>query len=139
MASSTSLDINQRLKSALLNGYLDASHFPELDEETINLLNGQQKRLESGDLHRLNEINDLIAQYCTLDFSKIAPITSNEDQIDAIALGLNTLREEFEHNISELEKNQEFLLMAQRLGGIGSWSYDEKTGKSELTKQLLEI
>src|SRR5688572_25284177 len=45
---------------------------------------------------RVNHILDILLKYTLLDFSERAEVSEAKDEIDAIALGLNTLSEEFQ-------------------------------------------
>jgi light-regulated signal transduction histidine kinase (bacteriophytochrome) len=57
---------------------------------------------------RIDAIMNILLKYTIMDFSSDAKISEAGDEIDAIALGLNTLKEEFEYiliKIKESEKN----------------------------------
>lgn len=58
---------------------------------------------------RINKMMDVIVKYATFDFSEKLEISSYLDNLDAIAAGLNTLGEELEDKINELQKNNEEL------------------------------
>jgi len=53
---------------------------------------------------RLNEILEMIGRVAALDFSRMLPVSKNNDMIDAIALGLNMLSEELNSNVVEKSK-----------------------------------
>ena len=56
---------------------------------------------------RINEIIDVLIQTAQLDFTKKIRITHRSDEIDAIALGLNTMSEELEFHVKELKDREE--------------------------------
>lgn len=58
---------------------------------------------------RLNEMMEVLLEYTTMKFSQKLPIGSRGDDLDAIALGLNTLGEELESHIIQLEENKRHL------------------------------
>jgi PAS domain S-box-containing protein len=55
---------------------------------------------------RVNGLMEILLQYTMMDFSKRAPMSDVGDEIDAIALGLNTLAEELQAS-KEIEKIQQ--------------------------------
>jgi PAS domain S-box-containing protein len=60
---------------------------------------------------RLNEMVEALLKYTLLDFSQQLPISENGDELDAIALGLNTLGEELKSHIELLRESEENLRM----------------------------
>ena len=50
--------------------------------------------------HRLEKLMDVMQKYTLLDFSQKAEISNEGDEIDALALGLNTLSEELQESIA---------------------------------------
>ena len=56
---------------------------------------------------RLNKLVDLLLKYTMMDFSEQMEISNRGDEIDAVALGLNTLGEELDSHIKLLEASEE--------------------------------
>lgn len=52
---------------------------------------------------RINRIMDTLLKYTVLDFRQHIAISDKGDELDAIAVGLNTLSEELENHIQQLE------------------------------------
>lgn len=131
-------DLNQRLLRFLSTGKLSADQLPELTSEVLQKI---QVLIDTSrtNTERINELNNALINYSHFEFSEPAPISEAADDIDALALGLNTLAEEFNYYKTRSDKNDNFLNMAQRLGRIGSWIYYEDSGKSELSATLLDI
>jgi signal transduction histidine kinase len=58
---------------------------------------------------RLNALVDLLLKYTLMDFSQQITLSEKGDELDAIALGLNTLGEELDSHISQLKEKTEDL------------------------------
>jgi len=58
---------------------------------------------------RINAILSILLKYTLLDFSEQMPISPNADELDAIAVGLNTLGEELLSHIKQLKESEEKL------------------------------
>ena len=58
---------------------------------------------------RINEIIDTLIRTSQLDFTKKIRISHRSDEIDAIALGLNTMSEELEFHVKELKDREEMI------------------------------
>ena len=56
---------------------------------------------------RINKILEILLKYIDKDFSHTIPISKNEDEIDALSAGLNTMAEELQAYISETTKQAE--------------------------------
>lgn len=83
---------------------------------------------------RINEILDVLIKITQMDFSEKIAISDAGDELDAIAVGLNTMAEELEFHLSELKLSEEKLNDAQRLAKIGNWEWnilDNSIGWSE--------
>lgn len=78
----------------------------------ITGLNALGEELESRSFYllenekRINEIMDTLLQYTLMDFSKKIPVSEKGDELDAIIVGLNTLSEELESNMSQLKESE---------------------------------
>ncbi|TXC85314.1 PAS domain-containing sensor histidine kinase [Luteibaculum oceani] len=135
------IQLQKRLEAAISVGALSPEDFPEFSPTFCALLT---EKLHSS-IHlterkkRLENILDVLLEYSKLDFSKSATISEKNDEIDAIALGLNTLGEEITYYKNQLEESNQALEMSQRLGKVGSWIYDEPSGKVYLSKSLQDI
>lgn len=83
---------------------------------------------------RINEIMETLLKYTMMDFSHKVLVTEKRDELDAIAVGLNTLSEELESNIQQLKESEErFRLILENVkdysiilldpdGNIKSWN-----------------
>lgn len=135
------IELERRLITALNEGKINPKEFPEFSREFCDVLNDKisDSQALTERKKRLENILEVLLEYSKLEFSKTANISDRNDEIDAIALGLNTLGEEISYYKSELEESNHALEMAQRLGKIGSWIYNEKTGKVFISAALQEI
>ncbi|HLP13018.1 MAG TPA: ATP-binding protein [Flavobacteriales bacterium] len=67
-------------------------------EEKIHLVKNNERRI--------NRILSVLLNYTTLDFSETLETSEQGDELDAIAVGLNTLSEELQSYIEQLNKNE---------------------------------
>ena len=85
----------------------------------LNLIAGEleaKSNFIQGRTHCLNEMVEILLQYTLMDFSQKMTISNKGDELDAIALGLNTLGEELESHIDQLNSQAEELQQSnQRL------------------------
>lgn len=95
---------------------------------------------------RINAIMDTLIHVTQMDFSVKMPISEKGDELDAIALGLNTMSEELESHIRQLRKNKEKirsalkqLTEAQHLARIGSWEWDVSTNAIGWSDEMYAI
>ncbi len=83
----------------------------ELDA-IITGLNTLGEELESKSFYvqenekRINDIVDVLLKYTLMDFSRKITVSEKGDELDAIAVGLNTLSEELESNIRQLKESE---------------------------------
>jgi len=63
---------------------------------------------------RINTILDVLIKYTKLDFSEEIATSENKDDLDAIVVGLNALREEIENHIGLLKDSENKLLSANK-------------------------
>jgi len=70
---------------------------------------------------RIDKIIEILVEYIQNDFSHAVPISDKGDKIDAIAVGLNTLREELESHIHQLKAKSEELEIINK--ELESFSY----------------
>lgn len=95
---------------------------------------------------RINTIMDTLIHVTQMDFTVKMPISEKGDELDAIALGLNTMSEELESHIQQLKKNKEKirtalkqLTVAQHLARIGSWEWDVPTSTISWSDEMYTI
>lgn len=88
---------------------------------------------------RLNHLIELLLDYTVMDFSRRAPISDRQDELDALAAGLNALTDEIRHNSNLLTNKVKQLDEAQRLAHIGSWDWDIVNDRIEWSDELLRI
>jgi PAS domain S-box-containing protein len=109
----------------------------ELDAKNKVIEENQQK---------VNAIMEALIRSTKLDFSQKMEISEAGDEFDAIALGLNTMCEELESHILELDKSQHAikhtlhqLTEAQHLAHIGSWEWNMADNTIEWSDELYRI
>jgi PAS domain S-box-containing protein len=64
---------------------------------------------------RTNELLEVLLRYTLMDFSQKASISPAGDELDAIAVGLNTLGEELENYIGQLKESEERVQESQKI------------------------
>ncbi|MDB5284427.1 MAG: hypothetical protein JWO06_3502, partial [Bacteroidota bacterium] len=92
------ISMDQKQLDTILAGLNNVSN--ELDEKS---------RFIEWRTNRLNEIVEVLLKYTLMDFSIKLDISDRGDELDAIALGLNTLGEELDSHISRLKEKTEGL------------------------------
>ncbi len=130
--------LHLRLQEAVSHGTVRTADFPDVDRESLAILQSLIA-YRHGTESRIHSLNETLIRFTNLDFENPAPISDAEDEIDALALGLNTLSEEYSYYIKRNQQNENFLRMAQRLGRIGSWAYDVPRQNGSVSETLLEI
>ncbi len=88
---------------------------------------------------RINTILDALIKITQMDFSDKIELTEKGDELDAIAVGLNTMAEELEYHLNELKLSEEKLNDAQRLAHIGSWEWNTVDNTIEWSDELFRI
>lgn len=84
----------------------------DLEQNIIHLrkaeaaLISKEKYIEENQA-RVNEIVDAVLRFTSIDFSKKIPVSDKGDELDAIAVGLNTLSEELESHIQQIKEGEE--------------------------------
>jgi signal transduction histidine kinase len=63
---------------------------------------------------RLNLMLDVLLEYTLMDFSQKITISSLGDEVDAVALGINTLGEELDSHINQLREKTEDLIRSNK-------------------------
>ncbi len=100
-------------------------------ESKTNLIHENEKRII--------RIMDVLIKTSRLDFSEKLAVSEARDELDAIALGLNTMSEEFEFHLNQLQQSEEKLNIAQRLSKIGNWEMDMATKKVHWSNEMFNI
>jgi PAS domain S-box-containing protein len=95
---------------------------------------------------KVNAIMEALIRSTQLDFSQKMKISERGDEFDAIALGINTMCEELETHILQLETSRQEirhtlhqLTEAQHLAHIGSWEWNVPTNTIEWSDELYRI
>ncbi|REG83462.1 PAS domain-containing protein [Algoriphagus antarcticus] len=102
----------------------------ELESKT-NFIQENEKRIVA--------IMDALIKTTRMDFSEKLEVSNVGDQLDAIAVGLNTMAEELEYHLHELKLSEEKLNDAQRLAKIGNWNMDLATNKVEWSNEMFNV
>lgn len=100
-------------------------------DNSIDKLNHYDKRIQG--------LIEVITNYANLNFDVEASISNDEDELDAIAYGLNLLGQEIKFYKDKLEEQTYSLQEAQRVGKIGSWSFIPSLGHVKGSKEFFNI
>lgn len=100
-------------------------------ESKINFIQDNEKRIVN--------IMDALIKTTQMDFSEKLPISDKGDEIDAIAVGLNTMSEELEFHLNQLKQSEEKLNEAQRLAKIGNWDMNMATNKVQWSNEMFNV
>ncbi len=95
---------------------------------------------------RIVNIMDALIKITQLDFSEQLTISDRGDELDAIAVGLNTMSEEIESFIHQTKTNEKqlqkvnfSLAEAQKNAHIGSWEYTIENSVFQWSDELYKI
>lgn len=88
---------------------------------------------------RIVGIMDALIKTTQLDFSEKLIISDRGDELDAIAVGFNTMGEELEFHLQQLKLSKEKLNAAQHLAHIGSWEWNIVDNTIEWSDELYRI
>ena len=88
---------------------------------------------------RILDIMNTLLKTTQLDFSEKLNVSDRGDELDAIAVGLNTMSEELEFHLQQLKQSEEKLNDAQRLAKIGNWEWDMATNKVQWSDEMFNI
>ncbi|WP_373512973.1 ATP-binding protein [Persicitalea sp.] len=100
-------------------------------ESKTNFIQENEKRIAS--------ILDALIKITRMDFSETIEVSEAGDELDAIAVGLNTMAEELEFHIHELKLSEEKLNDAQRLAKIGNWEMNLDTHKVQWSNEMYNV
>ncbi|MEO6540359.1 MAG: CHASE3 domain-containing protein [Ferruginibacter sp.] len=100
-------------------------------ESKTNFIQENEKRIVS--------IMNALIKTTQLDFSEKLHISEAGDELDAIAVGLNTMSEELEYHLQQLKQSEEQLNAAQRLSKIGNWEMDMLTNKVQWSNEMFNV
>lgn len=88
---------------------------------------------------RIGNIMEALIRTTQLDFSQKLDISDKADELDAIAIGLNTMSEELEFHLEQSQLYAEKLNVAQQLAEIGSWEWDVIHNRIEWSDELYRL
>ena len=88
---------------------------------------------------RIVRIMDALIKNTQMDFSEKIEVSEAGDELDAIAVGLNTMAEELEFHLHELKLSEEKLNDAQRLAKIGNWEMNLETHKVQWSNEMYNV
>ncbi|WP_020601889.1 ATP-binding protein [Spirosoma spitsbergense] len=121
------------------------------NDMTVELFNNIQKRVQADqelefktnfiqeNEKRIVSIMDALIKITQLDFSEKLIVSERGDELDAIAVGLNTMSEELEFHLQQVEQSEAKLNDAQRLAKIGSWEMDMTTHKVHWSNEMFNV
>lgn len=110
------------------------SELKEVFDEHAKLKAAQVK------LHtRLEKLLDILVEFAQFNFDLEIPISEEADELDGIALGLQTLGQEIEYYQRELMLSSQNLKEAQEMAGIGSWEVDLSTDEMHWSDEMYRI
>lgn len=88
---------------------------------------------------RIVGIMDALIKTTQMDFTEKLIVSDRGDELDAIAVGLNTMSEELEFHLQQLKRSEENLNEAQRLAKIGNWEMDMVTNKVQWSNEMFNV
>jgi signal transduction histidine kinase/methyl-accepting chemotaxis protein len=88
---------------------------------------------------RIVNILDALIKITRMDFSEKIELSDAGDELDAIAVGINTMAEELEFHLHELKLSEQKLNDAQRLAKIGNWELNLETQKVLWSNEMYNI
>lgn len=100
-------------------------------ESKINFIQENEKRIVG--------IMDALIKTTRMDFSEKLTVSDRGDELDAIAVGFNTMSEELEYHLQQLKQSEEKLNEAQHLARIGSWEWNIDDNTIEWSDELYNI
>ncbi len=100
-------------------------------ESKTNFIQENEKRIAG--------IIDTLLKTTQLDFSEKLSVSDKGDELDAIAVGLNTMSEELEFHLQQVKQSEAKLNDAQRLAKIGNWEWDIATNKVQWSNEMFNL
>lgn len=120
------------------------------EENRITQIESEKKsEFIKSNQERINAILEVLLKYTKLEFSKKVAISDARDDIDAIAVGLNTLSEEFKNHIKLLKNSEEryhnmveevedyAIMLIDKNGIIQTWNKGAKKIKGYDSKEII--
>ena len=104
--------------------------YQDLELKT-NFIQENEKRIQS--------IIDNLIKITQMNFSEKIEISDAGDELDAIAVGLNTMAEELEFHLHELKISEEKLNDAQRLAKLGNWELNLLNHQVQWSDEMFNI
>ena len=88
---------------------------------------------------RLEKLLDVLVEFAQFNFDMEIPISDHADELDGIALGLQTLGQEIEYYQKQLRLSNANLVEAQAMANIGSWEIAVESGEMLWSDQMYNI
>lgn len=119
-----------------------------LTDEEREVVEGLLAQFESRDTiksnynnlqERLEQLLDVLVEFAQFNFDLEVPISENADELDGIALGLQTLGQEIEYYQKQLKLTNDNLIEAQAMANIGSWEIRVDDGQMLWSDQMYKI
>ena len=109
----------------------------ELDKKNKHL-QAQTNFIKENEI-RIEGIINVLIKTTQLDFSEKLNLSDKSDELDAIAVGLNTMSEELEYHLRQLQGSEKKLNDAQRLAKIGNWEFDMVSNKVQWSDEMYNL
>ena len=109
----------------------------ELDKKNKHL-QAQTNFIKENEI-RIEGIINVLIKTTQLDFSEKLNLSDKSDELDAIAVGLNTMSEELEYHLRQLQGSEQKLNDAQRLAKIGNWEFDMVSNKVQWSDEMYNL
>jgi signal transduction histidine kinase len=133
------------LRSLVNNETVDISALNEEEGQLIGRL--IEERNESKELknahsslkERLEILLDILVEFAQFNFDMEIPLSDEADELDGIALGLQTLGQEVDYYQKQLKLANDNLTEAQAMANIGSWEIHVPSMEMNWSDQLYKI
>jgi signal transduction histidine kinase len=123
----------------------DYSSYTDAEKEILDQLSivtnesNQIKETSKRMQERLGGLLDILVEFAQFNFTMEIPISEEADELDGIALGLQTLGQEIEYYQKELTLSTQNLREAQEMARIGSWVVDAHTKEMNWSDEVYRI
>ncbi len=88
---------------------------------------------------RLEQLLDVLVEFAQFNFDMEIPISDHADELDGIALGLQTLGQEIEYYQKQLKLSNDNLVEAQSMANIGSWEIIVESNEMTWSDQMYTL